>query len=183
MASSAVASRYANALVDVVTGRGAAADPQQVARELRSFAALVAESPELREVLTTPAVPTARKRAVVSQIAGRLGMGRVARNFVFVLIDHRRVAGLDAVIDDFEILLDERLGFTRAEISAAGQLSEAQRAAVVAQLERLTGKRVRPRFAVDETLIGGVVARIGSTVYDGSVRGQLNVLRRRLEAE
>ncbi len=183
MPSSAVASRYANALVDVVTGKGAGADPQQVVRELRAFSSLMAESPQLNEVLTTPAVPAGRKRAVVSKLSDRLGMGRIARNFVFVLIDHRRVACLDAIIDDFEILLDERLGFTRAEISAVRELSEAQRASVVAELERLTGKRVRPRFAVDDALIGGVLARIGSTVYDGSVRGQLHALRRRLEAE
>ena len=79
--------------------------------------------------------------------------------------------------------MDERLGFARAEVSAARDLAESQRAALTSVLERLTGRRIRMRFTVDESLIGGVVARIGSTVYDGSVRGQLASLGRRLGAE
>ena len=79
--------------------------------------------------------------------------------------------------------MDERLGFARAEVSSPRELTESQRGAISGQLERLTGKRIRMRFAVDPALIGGVVARIGSTVYDGSVRGQLQTLGRRLSTE
>jgi F-type H+-transporting ATPase subunit delta len=78
--------------------------------------------------------------------------------------------------------VDDRLGFARAEVSAAREMGEPQRAELAAKLERLTGKRIRMRFRVDERLIGGVVARIGSTVYDGSVRGQLASLGHRLSA-
>ena len=100
-----------------------------------------------------------------------------------MLIDHRRIAGIAGIADAFEVVLDERLGFARAEVTSAFELSEAQRSALAAELERLTGKRIRARYALDESLIGGVVARIGSTVYDGSVRGQLHSIGRRLSAE
>jgi len=112
-----------------------------------------------------------------------LQLSPIARNFLFVLIDHRRIALLGAILHSFELLVEERMGFARAEVSAPRELTEAQRGAINAQLERITGKRIRMRFAVDAALIGGVVARIGSTVYDGSVRGQLQTLGRRLSTE
>jgi F-type H+-transporting ATPase subunit delta len=119
----------------------------------------------------------------VARIADVLKLSLIARNFLFVLIDHRRIALLGAILHSFELIVDERLGFARAEVSSPRELTEAQRGAINAQLERLTGKRIRMRFAVDPALIGGVVARIGSTVYDGSVRGQLQTLGRRLSTE
>jgi F-type H+-transporting ATPase subunit delta len=124
-----------------------------------------------------------RKRAVVERLAGLLKLSPIIRNFLFVLIDHRRIGSLSEVLHSFELIMDERLGFARAEVSSARELTEAQRAALNAQLTQLTGKKVRMRFAVDESLIGGAVARIGSTVYDGSVRGQLQTLERRLSTE
>jgi F-type H+-transporting ATPase subunit delta len=183
MISSAIASRYANALVDVVTGSKAALDPPQAARELRAFADALAASGELQNALVSPAVPPARKRAVVGRMADIMGLSQVIRNFLFVVIDHRRTPVLRDIAETFELAVDERMGFKRADIRSALEMPDAQRAALVDQLERLTGKRVRPRFAVDPELIGGAVARIGSTVYDGSVRAQLTNLGRRLAAE
>jgi F-type H+-transporting ATPase subunit delta len=118
----------------------------------------------------------------VERVAGVLGLSRITRNFLFVLVDHRRIASLATIIHSFELIVDERLGFARAEVASAGEMNDEQRAALNAQLERLTGKRVRTRYAVDGALIGGAVARIGSTVYDGSVRGELESLKRRLAA-
>jgi len=86
-------------------------------------------------------------------------------------------------VRSLEITLDERLGFAHADVASATELTETQRLALSAQLERLTGKRIRMRYSVDPALIGGAVARIGSTVYDGSVRGQLHSLEHRLTAE
>jgi F-type H+-transporting ATPase subunit delta len=151
--------------------------------QLRSFEAALQESPELQNALATPAVPASRKRAVVGRIAEVLQLSRISRNFLFVLVDHRRMTLLSEIIHSFELALDERMGFARAEVSSASELSEALRSALSEELGRLTGKRIRARYAVDASLIGGVVARIGSTVYDGSVRGQLNSLERRLGAE
>jgi F-type H+-transporting ATPase subunit delta len=183
MTLSAVAARYANALADVVSPASSGLRPQDAVSELRAFESTLRSVPELDTALITPAVPNGRKKAIVGKVADLLKLSRITRNFLFVLVDHRRIASLAGIIHTFELVVDERLGFARAEISSATELTEAQRNAVSGQLERLTGKRVRPHFSVDETLIGGVVARIGSTVYDGSVRGQLHSLGRRLAAE
>jgi F-type H+-transporting ATPase subunit delta len=183
MTTSAVATRYANALADVVTAGSSGVRPADALEELRGFAAALASSIELHNALTSPAVPPGRKRAVVGRIADELKVSRIVRNFLFVLIDHRRIASLAAVVHSFETILDERLGFARADVTSAAQLGENQRTALNTQLERLTGKRIRMHFAVDPSLVGGVVARIGSTVYDGSVRGQLDAMGRRLATE
>jgi len=183
MTLSAVAARYANALADVVTAGQSTLRPEQAVAELQAFQTALRESAELHNALTTPAVPAGRKKAVVGRIADVLQLSRVTRNFLFVLIDHRRINSLAAIIEIFEEVMDARMGFARAEVTSAGDLNEAQRRALNAQLEKLTGKRIRMRFALDPALIGGAVARIGSTVYDGSVRGQLATLERRLSAE
>jgi len=182
MTLSAVATRYAKALADVTTS-AAGLQPDVALNQLRAFEAALAASHELQNALNTPAVPASRKRVVVARIAGILKLSLIARNFLFVLIDHRRIALLGEILHSFELIVDERLGFARAEISSPRELTESQRGAINARLERLTGKRIRMRFAVDPALIGGVVARIGSTVYDGSVRGQLQTLGRRLSTE
>jgi F-type H+-transporting ATPase subunit delta len=183
MTNSALAARYAGALADVVTKPASAVKPHDAAAQLNAFVAALGVSRELHEILHTPAVPASRKKAVVARIADMLGLARPIRNFLFVLVDHRRVAALSEIARVFEQILDERLGFARAEVSSARELAEPLRAALTADLERLTGKRIRTQFAVDESLIGGVLARIGSTVYDGSVRGRLEALGRRLASE
>ena len=183
MTHSALASRYASALVDVATDPKSPVDPHQLLVELRGFEEVLAGSAELRNALATPSVPPARKRAVVGAIGAKLGLSRIARNFLFVLSDHRRMAMLSEVLEAFDLLSDQRLGFIRAEVSSARDLEAPQREAVSNGLHQLTGKKVRMRYAVDRGLLGGLVARIGSTVYDGSVRGQLRALGKRLAAE
>jgi F-type H+-transporting ATPase subunit delta len=182
MTLSAVAARYANALADVVAASRSELAPPTALEQLRAFEAVLGESHALREALATPAVPLSRKRAVIGRIADRLEISRITRNFLFVLVDHRRIGLLAEIVQAFDLTLDERLGFARAEISAAMDLTAPERQALQAEFERLTGKRVRAHFSVDRSLIGGVTARIGSTVYDGSVRGRLQGLERRLAA-
>jgi F-type H+-transporting ATPase subunit delta len=182
MTLSVVATRYAKALADVTT-TATGLPPEAALAQLRTFESALNASRELLNALTTPAVPVARKRAVVARLASALELSPIARNFLLVLIDHRRIALLSAILQRFDLIVDERLGFARAEVSSPRELTEVQRGAINAQLERITGKRIRTRFAVDQALIGGVVARIGSTVYDGSVRGQLQTLGRRLSTE
>ncbi len=183
MTLSAIAKRYADALADIVTRPGADPAPAAAAAELRLFADTLESSRELREALATPAVPLGRKKAVLGRIADALRLSRITRNFLFVLADHRRITALPEIVRSFETAIDERLGFARADVSAACEMSATQQAALAAALERLTCKRIRMKIAVDEALVGGVVARIGSTVYDGSVRGQLSALGRRMGAE
>jgi F-type H+-transporting ATPase subunit delta len=182
MPVTAAATRYSNALADVVTAAGSTLAPPVALVELRSFEGALA-SAELRNALITPAVPPSRKRAVAGRVADILKLSRITRNFLFVLIDHRRIAEFSDVVNAFEQILDERLGFARAQVASARELTAEQRAALTAALEKASDKRLRAQFAVDDSLIGGVVARIGSTVYDGSVRGQLQALKRRLSAE
>jgi F-type H+-transporting ATPase subunit delta len=183
MTLSAVAARYANALADVIAAPGSPVPPPRALEELRSFEAAMAESLVLREALATPAIPGSRKKAVIGRIAEKLGISRIARNFLFVLADHRRMNSLAEIVHALELVLDERLGFARAEISAPRELTLPQRNALAAELERLTGKRIRTHFTIDPSLLGGVVARIGSTLYDGSVRGRLQSMERRLTAQ
>jgi F-type H+-transporting ATPase subunit delta len=183
MTSPAVASRYANALADVVLDPKSQSKPEQVLAALRTFAALLDGSPELQNALASPSVALARKRAVVGKLADALAMATIERNFLYVLISHRRINALDAMVDSFEVVLDERLGFSRGDITSAQELNGGQRAQLEAELARLTGRRMRLRFTTDPGLIGGVVARIGSTVYDGSVKGRLESMARQLNAE
>jgi F-type H+-transporting ATPase subunit delta len=182
MTSSAVVTRYANALADVVTGASAEIQPGDAAAQLRAFADLVQGSHDLRTALISPAVSLARKRAVISDLAGKLEISRVVRNFLLVLSDHRRLGLLSDVASDFEILLDERLGFARAGIRTAQALDPEQQASLLRTIASLTGKNIRPSYAVDAELVGGVIVNIGSKVYDGSVRGQLAAIGRRLGA-
>lgn len=183
MTISAVATRYAHAFADVVTTPAAPLAAADAVRELNSFAGVLAGSLVLRNALATPAVPPGRKKAVVGRIAADLNLSRITRNFLFVLVDHRRIASLPEIAHRFELVLDERLGFARAEVASARELGEPLRSALGSELERVTGKRIRALFSVDPSLIGGVTARIGSTVYDGSVRGRLLAIGRRLASE
>ena len=189
MTFSGIATRYAKALADVVTPAGTSGERQTQSGSgaqgdcTRSPSCWPRASHELGQALISPAVPPSRKRAVAGRISDILKLSPVSRNFIFVLIDHRRITLLPQILHAFELIVDERLGFARAEVSAPMQLSESQNAAIQAQLEHLTGKRIRMRVAVDPSLIGGVMARIGSTVYDGSVRGQLQSLGQRLSTE
>jgi F-type H+-transporting ATPase subunit delta len=182
MTLSAVAARYANALADVVTKNNSPLSPQDAVSQLRAFEAVLGQSHDLREVLHTPAIPSARKKAVVGRLVDALQLSQISRNFLLVLIGHRRITLLSEILQAFEIELDARSGYVRAQISAARELSEEQRAQIGAELEKLTGKRIRTQWSVDESLIGGVVAKVGSTVYDGSVRGTLESLGKRLSA-
>jgi F-type H+-transporting ATPase subunit delta len=176
----AAASRYARALADLAFDPKRGADPQGVAGELALFADALEASSDLRNVLMSPAVAPARKRAVVAQLAKQGGISGLVRNFLYVVIDHRRTALLPEIREAFRTLTYERMGMVEADISAARELPAGQREKVAERLGRMTGKRVQCRFAVNESLIGGMVARIGSTIYDGSVQGQLKALRRKL---
>jgi len=179
----AIAARYARALVDVVTRPAAPASPDAVRSELRAFLEVLEVSEELRNVLANPAVRALRKRALVERLGQPLGLSRISRNFLFVLLDHRRTGLLDEILRAFEGMLDERLGIVRAEVTTAAELGAAEHQLLEQTLAELTGKQVHAQFAVDPVLLGGAVTRIGSTIYDGSLREQLRQIRQRLSAE
>ena len=177
---SALSTRYAQALADAVLAPGSRTDSRQALAQLRTFEQMVEASPELRNVLLSPAVPTARKRAVVSRFAPTVPLSPLVRNFLFVVIDRRRGDLFGQLGTAFEAALDERTGVVRVEVHSAVPLTDQQRAALGVELSRVANKQVRCEFFIDPALIGGVVARMGSTVYDGSVRTQLDTLRERL---
>jgi len=170
-----VASTYARAFADVVLG--AHLDGNRALAELRSLAALLTESSDLRRVWENTAIPAEQKRGLLDAITQRDGISKHVRNLVAVLIDHRRIHFLEPVIRQLEKELDARMGFAEAEIITSRDLGDAEKREVEARVEKLTGKKVRAHYAQDPSLLGGAVVRVGSTIYDGSVKGQLERIK------
>lgn len=176
----AVAQRYARALADVAVAQKKA---EEVRKDLATFAAILQESVDLRNLLASPAVAREKKHAVIDALAKRVGASGAVRNFLFVLVDNRRAGMLAEIREAFEAQLLDRMGVTLALVTSAREMSSSEKAELGKALERLTGKRVEAEYKQDAGLIGGAVVRIGSTVYDGSVRQQLNRLRVSLAQE
>lgn len=174
----AVSNRYARAFADVVTERKL--DTPQMRRELRLAADMVQQNSELRRVWEAPSMPAAQKRAVLDALAKRAGISKMVRNFLAVLIDHERIAMMEQIVRQFEVELDRRLNLTQAEITSARDLSPEEKRVLEAEIGRLTGKQVRASYFRDSNLLGGAVIKVGSTIYDGSVLGQLNKIREHL---
>jgi len=171
---------YARAFADAVfDGRH---DPDKTLREAQAVTDLVAASKELRAVWEAPSITPGQKRAVLDAIVARQRISRIVRNFVAVLIDHRRMNFLGPVVKQFELELNQRMGFTEAEITSARELNQADRSVLESRMENLTGKKVRARYGLDDSILGGAVVRIGSTIYDGSVRGQLERLKQAISS-
>ncbi len=174
----AIASRYARALVEVVLEQKT--DPDIARQQLNAIVQAVHDSTDLRRVWESPAVSAEQKRAVLDAVVGQMGITKTIRNFVAILIDHRRIAMLDDMAKQFDSELNAQLGLAEAEISSARPLSGDGKRELESQLERLTGKKVRATYSSDPELLGGVVVRVGSTIYDGSVRGQLEKMKQEL---
>jgi F-type H+-transporting ATPase subunit delta len=183
MTLNGIASRYALALVEAITEPSAGIDPNVAIEGLKSFAGTMKESHDLELILLSPSVSTKTKRTVIEKIAGDLGLHRLVRNFLLVLNKHRRIGLLHEATQQAGVLLDERLGLVGADVFSATQMAPQDQNLIAGKLAQVTGKRVRLRITVDPDLIGGIMARVGSTVYDGSVRGQLRALGQRLASE
>jgi F-type H+-transporting ATPase subunit delta len=176
----AFAARYANALADVVAE--AHLDPAQVEGQLGDFAAAWHESAGLREIFLDPSFPVQEKVAVLDKLNTRLQMGRQVRNFIAVLINHDRMHSFDEIIREFRHEMNRRLGISEVEVTTARRLDDAERADVQAKIAIQTKSQISANFHEDPSLLGGVIVRIGSTVYDGSVRGRLDRLEEQLAA-
>jgi F-type H+-transporting ATPase subunit delta len=172
--------QYASALADIALAQGAA---EPVQTQLADFGAAYSESTELRNFLSTPAVDREAKHAVIEKIVARIGASKIIRNFLFVIVDHSRTHILPEIITAFEEVVRARQGVAEAEISSAVELSQSQKAEFAFTLERLTGKRIEPKFSLEPALLGGAVVRIGDAIYDGSLRNRLNEMRAHLTAE
>jgi F-type H+-transporting ATPase subunit delta len=171
---SALARRYAKALTEVVAPPGKPADTSAL-QQLRALQAAVND--EFRKVMLSPSVSPSRKRAVIEKLLWPIITQRAVRNFLFVVINHRRVAEFPAIVEAFEELLDERMGYVRADVTTAKELDAGEQSRLVSEISSVSGKQAKVRFSTNPVLVAGAVARIGATVYDGSVRGQLDKLR------
>ena len=176
----AVISRYARAFADVVFDMKL--DSATVVKQLHSVIELMNANVELARVWENPSIPSDQKRNLLDAIGARAGLTRQVRNFLAVLIDHQRIMMLEEITRHFEHELNERLGFAEAKITSARELSDNERRALELQIMNMTGKRVLANYQTDGKLIGGAVVRIGSTIYDGSVRGQLEKIREQLSS-
>ena len=175
---SVLALRYAHAFASVVASSHL--DVAAAQQQLNDFSGTLAGSHELREVLMNPSIAKEQKLKVLDAIAGRIGMFPQVRNFLAVIMDHQRLAELDEILTEYHAVADERSGLAEAEITSARPLNAEDRADLESQVAKLAGGHVRATYYQDATLLGGAVVRIGSTVYDGSIRAQLQQLKQKL---
>jgi F-type H+-transporting ATPase subunit delta len=174
MSVSIVARRYAKAVAEIGIESG---QLDNVVEEMNAFAAAWAESPELRNAIENPLVPHAAKKAVIGEVADRIGASATTKHTVLLLVDRRRARSLPYVAQNLRELADARKGLLRAEVTTAAPLSDTYYARLEAQLEKMTGKRVVVERKTDPALIAGVVTRIGDRILDGSLRTRLQSLR------
>jgi F-type H+-transporting ATPase subunit delta len=171
--------RYARALAAVITDQQL--DLVAAQGQLESFANLLEESAELREVLQNPSIPEAQKLKVLDALAPRLGLSRPIRNFIAVVTHHQRLHELRDMISAYANIADEDTGIAEVEITTARPLDPDNRNLLEQQVARLAGEpRIQATYREDPSLLGGAVVKLGSTVYDGSIRGQLEQMRQRL---
>lgn len=176
----AFVARYAEAFADVVTD--AKLDTAAIDRQLSDFLATWQGSAELRTFFENPAIPALQKIAILDKLNARLGMQKELRNLLAVLTQNDRIGHVVEVAAAYRSILQRQLGIRPAEIVTARQLSADERSTLVAELAKLAGAKIDPSFKLDSSILGGAVVRIGSTVYDGSVRGRLDRLKEALTA-
>ena len=180
MTSRSAATRYARALFDVAAKEG---DVQQAGRDLKGFATLVAGNEMLQRTLTNPAIPSARKRGVIEQLLQHApGISPIVAKLLLMLADRDRLILLPDLAAAYDTRLMENARVVRAQLTTAIELPADRVTALQQGLARATGREVHMETRVDPSIIGGAVARIGSTVYDGSVTTQLQKVKERLTA-
>ena len=173
MSSQTVARRYGSALADAVIAGGEA---RQIQEELVRWESMIQSSDLLREVLSNPTISYDQKRSVLEEIVRRTKVRSHTANFLRVLLKNQRLTELAEINRRFAQVLDERSGVIAAEVTTARPVPEDIQQSLERRLTSMTGKKVRFSFATDESIIGGMITRIGSTVYDGSIRNQLQQL-------
>lgn len=178
MSAIAIARRYAEALADVATARN---QVEQIDNELLVFAEMLRVSPELHDMFASPIVSQTDKLKVLEALIARTRTGQMTANLMRTMLNHYRMQHLDEVYEQFRREINERKGLIAAEVTTAAEVGAAEQARLGRTLEQMTGSHVELKFKTDPSLIGGVVTRIGSVVYDGSVRTQLQTIKERLK--
>jgi len=173
LSSQTVARRYASALADVIIERG---EEVQVQEELAAWEGMILGNGPLLEAFSNPTVAYEQKESVLNELIARTKVRPTTANFLRILLKNQRLTELPQVNAKLAQILDERSGVVSAQVISARPVSDRIRASLAEKLGQMTGKRIRLSFDTDETLLGGIVTRIGSTIYDGSVRNQLRRL-------
>lgn len=177
MSVATIANRYARALADVIVEKR---EVTEVAAELKQFATMIAGHAQLHEVFASPVVAPERKRAVLNELITRLKSRQTVQNFLQLLLANNRLHQLTPMVQALEKELDARMNVVTAEIVTAREISADEQKLLHDRLKTATGKEVRLHYKTDPNIIGGVVTRIGSKVYDGSIKNQLAQLKVRL---
>jgi F-type H+-transporting ATPase subunit delta len=177
----AFVARYASAFADVVTERKL--DTAAIDRQLTDFLATWDGSAELRTLFVNPAIPAKLKVEILDKLNAKLGMQKELRNLLAVLIDNDRIGHVSEVAAAYRGILQQRMGIRPAEIVTARELANDERNTLVAEVAKLAGGKIDATFTLDRSILGGTVVRIGSTVYDGSVRGRLERLKEALVSD
>ena len=176
MASSAP--RYARAFAEVA--EAARLDVGAAQHQLRDFADALAVSSELRNFFENPSIEMGKKLKVLDALSARIKMFPQVRNFIAVILEHQRLAELNEIMTRFDEVVDQNAGAVEARVTSAHPMSQQDRREMESQIAKLAGGRVRATYSEDPGLLGGAVVEIGSTIYDGSVRAQLQQLKQRL---
>ena len=177
MSAETIARRYAAALADVVLKNG---DTNTIQTELETWAAMITNNGDLANAFQNPAIAHANKEKVLESLIAKVKPNRTTANFLRILLKNNRLTELGAINERFVSVLAERSGEVSARVTSARSLGDFEKTELQANLAKLTGKRVKLNFEIDESIIGGVIIRIGSTVYDGSVKTQLENLKQQL---
>jgi F-type H+-transporting ATPase subunit delta len=172
-----LARRYAKALFELGTAHK---NLDKLGADVKTLAAAMKESSELTGLLSSPAIRRAERRKVVDALLVRIGAAPLAKNFCELLLDHERFSALPAISRELDAMIEAAAGRVRAEVTSAKPLDPAQLSQITAALEKLSGKTVTVAKHEDPELLGGVVAKVGDVVYDGSLRTQLSQLRDQL---
>ena len=176
----AVLGRYARAYADVAIKNKL--NPEKTVAEFEQMAQTIHGSRELRNVLQSPAVNREQKLNLLDSIIKHIGASTMLRNFLAVLIDHRRIGNISELLEQFKQELDRRRGIADAKVSSVRELTSMEKQSLEKQLGEITGKTVRATYSEDASLLGGVLVRVGSTIYDGSVHGRLQRMRTEIAA-
>ena len=166
--------RYAKAIFDLGSSQG---NLDKVGGELRTIARAMKDSVELASTLSSPAIRRSDRRKVIDALLQRIGAQPVTKNTIYLLLDGERLGSLPAISREVDAMIEAKAGRVAAEVVSAKPLDPAQLSQITAALEKLSGKKVSVSKREDPDLLGGVVAKVGDTVYDGSLRTQLRTLR------
>ncbi len=177
MSVETVARRYATALADVVVK---SAETETIRHELKTWEEMFTTNADLQSAFGNPSIGQAVKEKVLDQLIEKTKPTKTTANFLRVLAKNGRITEIKQINDRFDVVLEERSGAVVAEVTSARELADSQKNELKTNLEKLTGKQVKLNYEINEEIIGGVVTRVGSTVYDGSVRTQLENLKEQL---